>query len=214
MASNSFQMKQRVNELGMCSIKGCPYHRCGVSKLCSRHLNKRARYGDPLGVKIQPKIYEDAKVKVNLLLSANPDHPGIKRGIGFFDTWLSDACTKDGVMAQREFLRLYDEGVTGKELFIECASIWIFSFTNPWTLETDKPLTFALGIGVLCFSKRFRSGSKSTSGLGFVLRRTVGEHIRRNLSTMFMNFLKAVKQSQMEADELKAQFNQPLNTKL
>lgn len=206
----SFRERQRENEHRMCKAKNCNLHRAGMSGYCSTHQHRMTHYGDPDGHRWYPKEYEQERLKVKLLLEANPDHAGIKQGIQFFQGWIEKACTIGGQLAQKHLMRLQDERITPEMLLEECASIWLLSYLNPWTLPTELPLTYALGIALLCKSLRYKVGCVSVREVNPKLRREVGQYVRNSIGLLLMNIYKSIERADSEAAERRKEMALPL----
>lgn len=196
-----------ANESLQCNVKGCTLHRMGFSAYCGTHHARKTHYGDPdVGKRWPPKTYERESLKVKLLFDANKDHPGIIQGIMFFQDWLDKACSVGHQLGQRHMLRLHDEGITGLELLMECASVYLLSSQNPWALPTEEPLTYALGLAVLCKSKMFKTGCCSARHVKPKERRQVGKYIRDSIGILLHNIYKSIDKADHTAlDRRKAQ---------
>jgi len=206
----SFRERQRENEHRMCKAKGCNLHRAGMSGWCSTHQHRVVHFGHTDGKRWFPKEFEKERLKVKALLQVNPDHPGIKQGVKFFQDWIEKACTLGHQFAQKQMLRLQDEGITGEMLLVECASIWLFSHLTPWALPTELPLTYALGITMLTLSTVYKVGCTSVRDVPPKLRREVGQYIRSSIGLLLMNIYKTVERADSEAEDRRKAMAEPL----
>lgn len=203
------RQKARDNELKQCNARGCTRRRNGYSAHCSYHNRKKWEYGWTEGRRIYPKEYEHEAERVRVIITNNADHPGIQAGINFFQSWIDAAITGQRVLGAPYFQRLAEEGITGEDLLIECAGLYLYSRENPTTLPDDLPLTYALGISVLTKSKNTR-GCSTSAHLKADVRRKVGQTIRERIGLLFLNIASTLEQRRKEAEEKRRSMAQPL----
>ncbi len=197
------QQRIQANELKMCKAKGCTRHRKFYSGYCSSHNAFKVAYGDPEQRRVYPKAYEREALKVQHLVQANSQHPGIQQGAAFFQDWLTQATQVSGVLAQRAILRLSDEGISGMELLQEVAALWLFCRMYPWSLQEGLPLDYATGIAVLCKAHNKR-GTVSCQRIKSAERRKVGQYVRDHIGRLLHNITRTI-QDQEKEEELARQ---------
>lgn len=202
---------EQINTSRKCSVKSCSTDRVGFSKYCSTHRFRKLAYGDPESRRWRVKDFETEAEQVRQLVQANSNHPGVQKGIQFFQQWINRACTVGGQLAQRQCARLNDEGITAQELLVDCGSIWLYSFDRPWDLPTDTALTYALALAFMCKSHNSK-GCVSSRGIGTTVRRKVGEHIRNGVGMLLSNFRSTLKQAEKDQEETRRLMSQPLQS--
>lgn len=201
----------RENQSRLCKVKGCNKPRHRYAGYCGYHNWKKCAYGDPAnGRRWRPKEFEHELIQVRKLITCNQDHPGIFRAILFLDSWINSACEREGILAQKYCFRLHDEGIKGVDILPHLCAIAVHSLNNPWSLGTDNPLTYALGLAFMTQRKN-TLGYNTEKGIPYPLRRQVGKHIRSNLDHLFFNFASSVKEMNREQEEARKEMSQRLN---
>ena len=163
LSNSSLNMKAQIeiNEQYPCKAPGCDKNRHSLSSYCGAHHAKRLYFGSIDARKIRYNETELERVKARHVVEANPDHPAIQQCIEFFTTWLENAVNDiPGIPCKKQFVRMHQEGVTGKELAIEAISILLFHQKYPGTIpdDTPEPFQIALALAVVCFRKREHLG--------------------------------------------------------
>lgn len=200
------QQRIEQNEQKGCKAKNCNRHRKTYSGYCSIHNQRKVSYGDPEGRRIYPKDFERETLKVKLLMQANSQHEGMKQGVSFFSQWIQQACTVGHVLGQKHILRLQDEAITGEELLMEVAALYLYCWTYPWALQEGLPLDYATGIAILTKSHMYKRGCISCRGVRMTLRRQVGQYARERIGPLLLNIVRTIqKQEKEEAEQRKVQ---------
>lgn len=189
---NSYRARLEANQVQPCIVPGCKAKRIHFSKYCAVHSQRGYQYGHPEGRRIRPKEYEEELAEVRKVIEQNRDHEGIQIAVRFFDDWLQCAAEgKPGVLASDHFFRLYQEGVTGEDLLIESAAIYLFQKRNPQILLLGRSLDIATALAVLCKRKN-RMGYGAKKYVKVEARRNVGSKIAREVGLMLMNIADSI----------------------
>lgn len=186
-----------INEALPCEIKGCDRHRHGLNKLCGTHYRSKLYYGSPHGCKISPKRMGPERTLATHIVQQNADNELIKKGIEYFDRWLSNAqaCTPS-TLGIKHMQRLVNEGATGEILFIEAITLMIWNTRYPGYIPDDVPEPFqiALALQVLCYkySEKFGVDHSNQIAIAIRLRRDVGREIWYSLGESLVKIASAV----------------------
>ncbi len=129
-----------LNEELPCSVEGCKNKRYKLYSTCLKHRQRVYKYGHPKALSISRKAMKaELKQVRNIVLKNRDTHPGLNKAIKWFDKWLLDASLEmSGVPGQYHFKRLYDHGISGEELLVVTAAVFIYSYRNPSKLPSDS----------------------------------------------------------------------------
>jgi len=200
------------NEKRLCNAKGCMRHRSCLSGYCTTHHARDVRWGHPEGRPIKPKQYETETKQVTEIVKRNPTHPGIRRGIQFFNDWVSKAektITAPGmkgvVPACEILIHLKDRGVTGRDMFIRAASIWLHLDRYPAAVPGDRAFRFALADAVFKLASRLNARNPKSSDLN-----RSGMYIQQNLIILFANIKITIEKRLQEQQKARSEMMTPL----
>jgi hypothetical protein len=113
------------------------------------------------------------------------------------------------VLGAPHLQRLGEDGITGKDVLIECAGLWLYAGENPRVIPDGTPLTYALSICVLTKANNNR-GCRTAADLKADLRRNVGTYIRENLGLLLINIERAIQQRELKRNQAKMAMSQPI----
>ncbi len=180
----NFRDAREWNEKKKCSVPNCFNNRDGISKYCKKHKLKATYHGHPEANPFKKKDYLIETQQIKHLVELNLEHEGIQYGIRFFDKMLEVAGKGfEGIPQSLFIARLYDAGVTGKELLIETASLYLL-YEEGRIIKSDSHLIRALGNKIL----RFKKHGFSLSGPQF---EAIGKYIIRHVGVLVLNLAKS-----------------------
>ena len=198
----SLEHFKKHNQDKDCSVKHCDSKRAGVSKYCSRHQRNNWRYGDPLARRIFPQEMEVERSKCEHVVKYNKEHPAIDNGIDYFNQWMINSANEiPGISATEHFQRLHDDGVTGEELLIEAATVYMFQRNNPDELpeHQPRPLMMAIGLAVLGYRQLKPDDPNYRNYISELRiepkkRREVGRIIWRDLGSLIVRIAREIEE--------------------
>ncbi len=173
------------NSSRQCKVRNCYNPRSRISGYCKQHTTTNQNFGHPEHRKIIPKHYKYEREECRKVIEGNIGHDGIKRAIAFLDGWLDRAGSGKPTVLGTHFSRLKRNGVTGKDILIECCAIWLFADWNPNRIFDHKHLTYAIGNRVL----RVSPYSYKTTGPE---HRTVGKYILENVGVLMVSVTRKI----------------------
>ena len=192
-----------INEERICIIRHCNSNRAGVGRYCSRHQRNKWRFGDPHARRIFPQEMDVERSKVWHVVEYNRDHQAIKGGIEYFRKWMENAANGiPGISAHEHFKRLHEEGVTGNELLVEAATVYMFQQYNPEALPGNlpDPLMMAIGLAVLGYRKMVEGDPNPRNYISELritprTRKEVGRIIWRDIGMLLVEIYKAIQEN-------------------
>jgi len=123
---------------------------------------------------------------VEKIISLNPDHPGIKRGIDFFQGFLEDAANGSGLVPCPELIaRLHDAGLNPVEILIEMAALWLLHDQQKGLIKSDLHLYHLMGSRLIRFI-RYPGRTRGTQHFA------CGEYVRKNVGVLLVNISRTV----------------------
>ena len=204
------------NQLLRCSVPGCPYLRHRLYNVCLKHQAQKVHFGDPRSRAIQKRELKGVRDEVISLVERNETtHAGLQNAISWFERWMKDASeNKHGVPGCKHIRRLYEHGVSSRELLITCGAVWLFSYRFPHRLPTEKALTFALAHQIMKLMPLeytiTRNGKKRAKLMSRRERQEIGEYIRQSLGLLFVNIVKSLDEREERERNFKNQMAKPL----
>lgn len=202
---NSIKQALSRNQSKKCKVPGCQRNRSYLSGYCNRHHNRVYEWGHPEGRCVYPKEYAKEKDHVKELIAKNPDHPGIKRAVTFFESWMKLAMDNQSP-GSHELSWLHYSGVTGLDCLIESAAVWLYFWKDPTGYrDTGMYLTYTLAHRLFMLAPRETTGSYIGHGgrqrnhkhhIRSKAKKAVGEQIKRTLLPLFISIHLAVQKKE------------------
>jgi hypothetical protein len=214
------------NERAVCKVRGCHEPRSRISGFCLRHGQKNHSYGHPLARPIYRKDYAIERDECRAILSRNLEagHPGVVYAVGLFDRWLEAKDFSQAISTVKRpsaaladhFTRLKASGVTGLDLLVEAASIWLFADRNQKRVDGHRHLTYTLG-HKLCRAKAAPL-PKPLKGKAMPFKgiitgpasRMVGEMVIKNLGVLLIAVCRKVQAQEAKHQETLLAMYEPL----
>jgi hypothetical protein len=179
------------NQQLRCSVKNCPYPRYKLNATCVHHFFKKRLYGSPVSRAIKKKELLYEKAQIVELIERHKGHKGIQKAISWLDKWLQTAGDQLGVPGSYLLKRLHDSGVTGRDLLITCATLWLYSYNNPHlfpdNLSLDYGVAHQLAKMIPMEYRMSRNGKKRAVILKGNEKKAIGQYIRNHIGILFVN---------------------------
>ncbi|MFC1523655.1 hypothetical protein ACFL6N_02570 [Thermodesulfobacteriota bacterium] len=192
------------NSTKLCKVPGCTNNRSRVSGYCIKHTSQNNRFGHPQHRRILKNEYEIERDECREIVMKNINHEGIKSAVKFIDDWLQAAWDeRPGVVSPDHFRRLYDAGVKGLDILIECCALWLFHERRPRRIYDNRHLTYVMGNRIIRISPYW---AKVTGPE----HRAVGQHLRNNIGAIFVGVSHAVDKKERVDNERRMAMSTPL----
>jgi hypothetical protein len=200
-----------------CSASGCPRRRSRVGKYCSRHGQQVHNHGAPNAHRLLRRHYRQEVKEVAQFLERHAAHGGVQVGLQFLQGWLDSARAGDrSVPAYEDIVRLAISCVSGRDMLVEVAAVWLYSTRNIRALDDGPQLTHALGTAVLHLAPRavravwVQGEQKETPRrIGGPSRRVVGQCIRDVLGPLLFNVARTIDRTTLKAEDSRAALRAP-----
>lgn len=217
---NSIKQALSRNQSKRCKAPGCQRKRSYLSGYCNRHHNRVYEWGHPEGRCVYPKEYANEKNQVKHLIAKNPDHPGIKRAVSFFEHWLKSSA--DNISPGcHELSWLHYSGVSGMDCLIESAAVWLYFWKDPTGYrDTGMYLTYTLAHRLFMLAPRETMGSyidqkgkqrNQKHHIRSRAKKAVGEHIKRTLVPLFISMKTAIERKEEAQKQAQEDLRAPLD---
>lgn len=205
-----------TNEQRPCSAARCARRRHGLSKWCALHAKRVKQYGSTDGRRIRRWEYVQEKKEAQAVILANRENPAIIEAVGFLQAWLEEAARGRRVAARADMDRLFNEGVTGLDILMEAAALWLWFDRRKHHHDDGEALTFQIGTAVILLKPRpaaytNKDGSRRYRPVGTVARRECGELIRKHLAMVLHNISQRVLKDELEARQRVETLRTPLS---
>lgn len=175
------------------------------------HLQRNRKWGHPLGQGLRKTDYASEAKLIAELLQKNFNHPGVKQGLSFFDTWFKKSSI--GLGPCPDFIyRLFCLGVTPLELLIEACGVWLYSERSLLyrqgiiPIRSDTHRVCVLGQRIIVY----KSGVTNTGRIRIKVYRETGEHIRDNIGILMTNIARSIINRENEKYQMKTKMAEPL----
>jgi hypothetical protein len=206
----------RDNQTGYCSVWACTKHRHGTGKYCAMHKKRVQRYGHVSGKQIRASRYTREREDVLSLLTANPEHEGIKVGLAFLRDYLTRASRFERVPGvvklQRSVAACMESGRTledlARDVLVTSSALWLYSTRWPSDLPDDVRLTVALARGVLVQGHGY-AGVSDQHVDGPDLK-DIGLHLRRHIGLLLLNIAHVIEDAKQAAERNRRALSRPL----
>jgi len=192
------------NTQRQCKAKGCLNPRFRISGYCSAHSEKNHKFGSPYHYRLSRKDYAKEYDDCMSIIGLNQEHEGIQYAIKFIESWLQDAWDgKPGIVLPNHARRLFDAGITGKQILVECCALYLLRIRQPQRLHDGKHLLYVMGSRILRISPYWNR----TLGTE---HRACGEFLMNNLGPLFVSVVSAVKRREAQEDHNQEVMHEPL----
>lgn len=202
----NFQHASRENSKLYCSARGCTEKRRNISRYCRKHEHQNQQQGHPEATWIRKTDFETERELVQEIIDKNSDHPGVQHAVKFLDGYLKAASTGSAnVPAPDHMASLYLQGVTGKELLVTIAAIYLLYRGRTRLIKSDRHMLFAVGNAVL----RTRKLGMRTYGRQ---RREIGKLINKTIGVLCLNICRTIEVNELKKLETYNKQTKPLVT--
>ena len=161
-------------------------------------------WGHGCATAIKSKEYRVEKSLVGDIILANVDHPSIKTGISFIETWLINAHSGEPCPLGSFISHFWDSGIRGTDILIEASALWLFKFRIPNRIYNMNCLDHYVGNKVIRIIPHWRRD------IGGLHHKIVGRYINGNLKALFISILKRLKSKATIEIERKSRMCIPL----
>lgn len=202
---NTIKQALSRNQSRRCKAPGCQRNRSYLSGYCNNHHNRVYEWGHPEGRCVYPKEYAKEKDQVKELIAKNPDHPGIKRAVTYFESWMNLA-TDNLSPGCHELSWLHYSGVSGMDCLIESAAVWLYFWKDlTGYRDTGMYLTYTLAHRLFLLAPREtissyidpRGKQRCTKHhIRSRAKKAVGEQIKRTLTPLFVRMQMAIEKKE------------------
>ena len=176
------------NTQRQCSVKHCYNYRFRIGPYCRKHRNAKRYWGHPEAKAIRRRDYSCEMEDVINIIELNPDHPGIKRGIDFFQGFLEDAANGSRLVPCPELIaRLHVAGVRPLDILTEMAALWLLHDQQGGLIKSDLHLYHLMGSRLIRFI-RYPGRTRGTQHFA------CGEYVRKNVGVLLVNISRTVEQ--------------------
>lgn len=205
-----------ANHQRPCSHARCTRPRHGISKWCSYHGKRNKLYGSPEGRRIRRWEYKQEVKEARAVILANKSNPAIIEAVALLQGWLEEAARGRKVAAREDMDRLFNAGVTGLDVLIEAAALWLWFDRRKHHYDNGPELTHQIGTAVILLKPRpaayrNRDGSARYKPVGAVARRECGGLIRKHLATVLHNISQRVLRDELEVQQRAETLRTPLS---
>lgn len=175
------------NTQKQCSVKHCPNYRYRIDPYCRKHRESKRYWGHPEAKAIRRKTDYWWQVEaVKEIIEMNMDHPGVQKGIEFFETYMKMAANGSRSVPCPELIaRLYDAAVKPLDLLIEMAALWLLHDQTRGLIKSDLHLYHLMGSKLIRFI-RYDGRTRGTQHFA------CGEYVRKNVGVLLVNISRAV----------------------
>jgi hypothetical protein len=176
---------------------------------------RKVRTGSPTGRVIKSHEYRPEWHEVETFIFTNRDHPAIIAGQEFLQNWIDASILRKNVAGYQHIRHLNDMGVTPLQILHEVLAVSLFSHRNEAKLPLGEPYRRALAYSVLRLGGYLRKNSSSSTGKKYMvslpggMRQKVGLFLWENLSTLILNAVATLQETQAKHEKLVGAMGMP-----
>jgi hypothetical protein len=184
MNFKTVQEAQAYNQSLPCSLEDCFRNRNGLAKYCEKHKLKAITWGHPKAGAVLLRDYAVERGEVKEIIKNNPDHKGIRNQIRYLEDLLGNSYRGHSKF-DPHLVHLFRKGVTGEELFIHVAGIYLKHWRGSRKIKSDRHLTYLIGHHIL--KRRYGKGN-----IPGPLKRELGELIEKQMGLLLTNIARTL----------------------
>jgi hypothetical protein len=167
------------------------------------------------------KVVASYRKHIAQFLDRHADTPQVQAAVSLCADWLkADGYALPGTAVAEQAQRFKLEGITPRELLDQVGAIFAMAYHQPRDFPTSKRLLFAIGYALLRICKLPQKeywnnrGKQATRPrvLGAVVRREIGGHFHKALSTFFANVLDVLEREHRRTVDRNVTLAKPFDT--
>ena len=206
MKYDNLRQAKADNSQKPCGVPGCTKHRHGISKWCSTHKYAADTWGHPLARTIASRELATEEAAVRRLIDLNTEHQGIAYAVNFLDTLLLAAAQgTTHAPAGDRLAALYNAGLTGKELLVRVAAVYLCREGHRRLILSDRHFGAVVGHAILRACQLPRH-ERIYGGQ----RRSVGKYVIDHIGTLALNIAKTATQVELQRNQRLNEMAKPL----
>lgn len=194
--------------------------RSRVGKYCAKHGQQVHNHGAPGAHRLLRRDYRQEVREVSQFLERHASHAGVQVATQFLQQWLDGARAGDrGVPAYQDIVRLAISRVSGLDMLVEVAAVWLYATRNIGAMDDGQQLTHALGTAVLHLSPRavravWVQGEQREKPrrIGGAARRMVGQYIRDTVGPLLFNVATTIDRTTLKAEDTQQALRAPFGS--